>query len=167
MIVGYVRVSDNEQNEALQVDALKSAGCERIFCDHGVSGTQSNRNGLNKALAALAPQDTLVVWKLDRLGRSSLHLLKLLDQLTKQQISFRSLTEGVDSSTTVGRLAFSMLAAFAEYERELISERTKAGMKAAKKRGVHVGRPRKQQTRSPWPLRWPCKELPKKCSRLK
>ena len=70
MIVGYVRVSDNEQNEALQVDALKSAGCEKIFCDHGVSGAQSNRDGLNKALEALEPQDTLVVWKLDRLGRS-------------------------------------------------------------------------------------------------
>ncbi|PCJ89744.1 MAG: DNA resolvase [Hyphomicrobiales bacterium] len=138
-----MRVSDRDQSEALQIDALKSAGCEVIYGDHGVSGKITKRAGLDELLATLQAGDTLMVWKLDRLGRSTLHLLTLLDNLQKRGIDFHAITQGIDTRTALGRMVFGQLAVFAEFEREQISERTKAGMAAAKARGVHVGRPRK------------------------
>lgn len=140
--IGYVRVSDKDQTENLQIDALKAAGCEVIYGDHGVSGKIRKRKGLGDLLAALTGGDTLMVWKLDRLGRSTLHLLTLLDELRQRGIDFHAITQGIDTRTAIGRMVFGQLAVFAEYERNLISERTKAGMKAAKARGVHCGRPR-------------------------
>lgn len=141
MRVGYVRVSDDEQTEALQIDALTAAGCDVIYGDHGVSGAIIQRQGLDDVLALLQPGDSLAVWKLDRLGRSTIHLLLLLDGLRRRGVDFVSTTQGIDTSTPIGRLLYGQLALFAEFERELISERTRAGMAAAKARGVHVGRP--------------------------
>lgn len=141
--IGYVRVSDHEQNEDLQLDALKQAGCDVIYGDHGVSGKITKRKGLDDLLKSLKSNDTLVVWKLDRLGRSTIHLLQLLDDLRQRGVDFQATTQGIDTTTAVGRMLYGQLAVFAEFEREQISERTKAGMKAAKARGKHVGRPRK------------------------
>lgn len=139
--IGYVRVSDKDQSEALQLDALNAAGCEVIYGDHGVSGAIANRCGLEEMLATLKSGDTLVVWKLDRLGRSTIHLLQLLSDLRNRGIDFQALTQGIDTTTAVGRMLYGQLAVFAEFEREQISDRTKAGMVAAKKRGVKIGRP--------------------------
>lgn len=140
--IGYVRVSDKDQSEALQVDALKAAGCDVIYGDHGVSGKIRKRVGLDEMLSCLKSGDTLAVWKLDRLGRSTIHLLQLLNDLRARGVDFQAITQGIDTTTAVGRMLYGQLAVFAEYERSLISERTKAGMAAAKARGVHVGRPR-------------------------
>ena len=141
--IGYVRVSDNDQTEDLQIDALKLAGCNVIYGDHGVSGSITIRKGLDNLLSSLKENDTLVVWKLDRLGRSTIHLLQLLDSLRKRGVDFQAITQGIDTTTAVGRMLYGQLAVFAEFEREQISERTKAGMAAARKRGKHIGRPRK------------------------
>ena len=141
--IGYVRVSDTDQTEDLQIDALKLAGCDVIYGDHGVSGKVTKRQGLDELLSSLKEDDTLCVWKLDRLGRSTIHLLQLLDDLRKRGIDFQAITQGIDTTTAVGRMLYGQLAVFAEFEREQISERTKAGMAAAKARGKHVGRPRK------------------------
>ncbi|MBO6893966.1 MAG: recombinase family protein [Roseibium sp.] len=143
MKIGYVRVSDDDQTEALQVDALTHAGCEAIYGDHGVSGSVIQRRGLEDVLGALEAGDTLVVWKLDRLGRSTTHLLLMLDELRQRDVGFIAVTQSIDTTTAIGRMVYGQLAVFAEFEREQIRERTKAGMKAAKKRGKHVGRPRK------------------------
>lgn len=143
--LGYVRVSDEDQTENLQIDALNAAGCTAIYRDHGVSGAKAHRPGLNALLCDLQPGDTLIVWKLDRLGRSTLHLFQILSELREREIDFVSLTQGIDTTTAVGRMLYGQLAVFAEFEREQISDRTKAGMSAAKKRGVHVGRPRKNR----------------------
>lgn len=140
--IGYVRVSDHDQSEDLQMDALNAAGCTAIYRDHGISGVKASRPGLDEALSTLEQGDTLTVWKLDRLGRSTIHLLQILDGLLERGIEFQAITQGIDSTTAVGRMIFGQLAVFAEYERSLISERTKAGMAAAKARGVHVGRPK-------------------------
>lgn len=144
--IGYVRVSDADQSEALQVDALNKAGCVKLYCDHGISGAKTARPALDQMMKELRKGDTLTVWKLDRLGRSTIHLLQILDGLQQRGIHFHAITQGIDTSTAVGRMIFGQLAVFAEYERSLISERTKAGMAAAKARGVHVGRPRFSQT---------------------
>lgn len=144
--IGYVRVSDADQSEALQVDALKVAGCVKLYTDHGVSGAKTARPALDDMMAILESGDTLTVWKLDRLGRSTIHLLSILEDLQARGIHFHAITQGIDTSTAVGRMIFGQLAVFAEYERTLISERTKAGMAAAKARGVHVGRPKAQAT---------------------
>jgi DNA invertase Pin-like site-specific DNA recombinase len=141
--IGYVRVSDDEQDEALQLDALEAVGCTRVYIDHGISGIKTEREELDKALAALKCGDTFIVWKFDRLGRSTIHLLMLFDSFLKRGIHFISITQGIDTTSIEGRIFFGLLALFAEYERELIIQRTKAGMQAAKKRGKHVGRPRK------------------------
>jgi DNA invertase Pin-like site-specific DNA recombinase len=141
--IGYVRVSDTDQTENLQIDALKLAGCNVIYGDHGVSGAIRHRKGLDDVLADLKEGDTLVVWKLDRLGRSTTHLLQLLDELRTRDVDFQAVTQGIDTTTAVGRMVYGQLAVFAEFEREQISERTKAGMEAARKRGKHIGRPRK------------------------
>ncbi len=141
--IGYVRVSDTEQTEDLQIDALNLAGCDVIYGDHGVSGAITKRKGLDDLLALLQSGDTLVVWKLDRLGRSTIHLLQLLDDLRKRGVDFQAITQGIDTTTAIGRMLYGQLAVFAEFEREQISERTKAGMAAAKARGKPIGRPRK------------------------
>ncbi|MFD1792699.1 recombinase family protein [Ochrobactrum teleogrylli] len=141
--IGYARVSTDEQKVDLQLNALKQAGCEQVFIDEGVSGAIAERAGLQKAMASLRPGDTLVVWRLDRLGRSLINLVALMSELGKRGIEFHSLTENIDTSSAGGRLVFHMMAALAEFERSLISERTKAGMEAAKLRGKHVGRPRR------------------------
>jgi len=140
--IGYVRVSDADQSENLQIDALKAAGCDVIYGDLGVSGARIRRRSLDTLLRDLEPGDVLVVWKLDRLGRSMLHLLQLLEDLRENGVDFIALTQGIDTTTAVGRMLYGHLAVFAEFEREQIRERTKAGMEAARARGVHIGRPR-------------------------
>lgn len=145
MKIGYARVSSDDQNLALQLDALNAAGCERVFQDTA-SGARSNRKGLTDALAACAAGDVLTVWKLDRLGRSLLDLVGLAETLKARDVGLKVLTgagASVDTTTPDGRMFFGMLAVLAEFERELIRERTKAGMQAAKRRGRHVGRPPK------------------------
>ncbi|WP_231703950.1 recombinase family protein [Cochlodiniinecator piscidefendens] len=144
--IGYVRVSHKDQTENLQIDALKATGCDFIYGDHGVSGAVTKRCGLDEMLASLKSGDTLVVWKLDRLGRSTIHLLQLLSDLRDRGVDFKAITQGIDTTTAVGRMPYGQLAVFAEYERSLISERTKAGMAAAKARGVHVGTPKLSKT---------------------
>lgn len=141
MKIGYARVSTDEQNLDLQIQALRKAGCRPIIKDDGLSGADRSRPGLTEALSTLKKGDVLVVWKLDRLGRSLDHLIALIDTIGKQGAGFVSLTETIDTTTAGGRLVFHMMGALAEFERGLIKERTKAGMAAAKRRGKHVGRP--------------------------
>jgi DNA invertase Pin-like site-specific DNA recombinase len=143
MLIGYARISTEDQNLGLQLDALSLAGCERIFQDEGISGATTDRQALNEALAALEPGDVLVTWKLDRLGRSLAHLIGITARLEAEGIGFRSLSEAIDTTTASGRLLFHVMGALAEFERALISERTRAGMAAAKARGQHLGRERK------------------------
>jgi len=145
MKIGYARVSTDDQNLALQLDALQADGCGKVF-DDTASGARSNRKGLAAALDACTAGDVLTVWKLDRLGRSLLDLVGLVETLKARDIGLKVLTgagASIDTTKPEGRLFFAMFAAMAEFERELIRERTVAGMKAAKRRGVHVGRPRK------------------------
>jgi DNA invertase Pin-like site-specific DNA recombinase len=141
MKIGYARVSTEDQNLRLQTDALKAAHCDEIHHDWGVSGAQMDRPGLKRALARLNRGDILVVWRLDRLGRSLLHLIQIINQLRLRGVEFVSLNENIDTSTSSGRLVFHMMAALAEFERSLISERTRAGMMAARSDGRHLGRP--------------------------
>lgn len=142
MKIGYARVSTDEQNLDLQRQALEAAGCDAVYEDQGVSGAAAERQGLAEALAKVGPGDVLVVWKLDRLGRSLAHLIHVIDGLGKAGAGFVSLSESIDTTTAGGRLIFHMMGALAEFERSLIGERTSAGMQAAKRRGKHVGRPR-------------------------
>lgn len=138
MRIGYARVSTEDQSLNLQLDALRAAGCERIHRDK-LSGGSSKRPGLEKVLRNLKPGDTLVVWSLDRLGRSLADLIALLSQVQDKGCEFRSLTEAIDTTTAGGKLIFHILGAMAEFERRLIVERTIAGLKAAKARGVRLG----------------------------
>jgi DNA invertase Pin-like site-specific DNA recombinase len=140
--IGYARVSTADQSLRLQTMALEAAGCTQVFIDEGISGRITNRPGLNRALESLLPGDTLVVWRLDRLGRSLIHLVKLINDFADTSIDFQSLTENIDTKSSGGRLVFHMMAALAEFERSLISERTRAGMLAVKAEGRHIGRPR-------------------------
>jgi DNA invertase Pin-like site-specific DNA recombinase len=142
MLLGYARVSTADQDPTLQRDALTAAGCEKIFADT-ITGTNTERPGLTKALAALAPGDTLLVWKLDRLGRSLSHLVSLIDELGERRVSFRSLSDPIDTASAGGRLVIHIMGALAEFERSLIVERTQAGLQAAKRRGKKLGRPAK------------------------
>lgn len=137
---GYARVSTVEQNMDLQLTALNSAGCIRILTDEGFSGADFSRPGLTKMLRILRRGDTLTVWRLDRLGRSLFELLKLIRDLNERGVEFRSLSESLDTSTPAGRLLLHVLASMAEFERSLISERTRAGMAAARARGSRIGR---------------------------
>lgn len=134
MQIGYVRVSTNDQNTDLQRNALNCAGCELIFEDK-ISGTKAERPGLKKLLRTLSEGDTLVVWKLERLGRSMRHLVILVEELRERGINFRSLTDAIDTSTPMGRFFFHVMGALAEMERELIVERTRAGLAAAREQG--------------------------------
>lgn len=143
MLIGYARVSTEDQNLDMQLHALGVAGCVRIYEDRGVSGRSRNRRGLSRALRALNRGDVLVVWRLDRLGRSLPHLIEVIGTLQKRGIDVRSLREQIDTSSPAGRFYLHMLAALAQFESELIRERTKAGIDAARRRGVKVGRPRK------------------------
>ena len=142
MIIGYARVSTDEQKLDLQIQALEALGCTKIFKDHGKTGCTFNRIGLDAALASLKPGSTLAVWRLDRLGRSLSGLVGIMEELGRRGIHFRSITENIDTSTSGGKLMFHMMAALAEFERSIISERTKAGMAAAKSRGQQLGRPK-------------------------
>lgn len=142
-MVGYARVSTDEQRPDLQIDALKKAGCERVLVDEGVPGSRESRPALDQALGQLRPGDVLVTWKLDRLGRSLSHLIHVVTALEAKQVAFRSLSEAIDTGTAAGRLLFHVMGALAEFERSLISERTKAGLAAARARGRYPGRPRK------------------------
>ena len=141
MLIGYARVSTHEQNLDLQEDALKQAGCEKIFVDE-VSGVQAARPGLDKAMEILREGDVLAVWRLDRLGRSLKHLIELVGEFEDRKVGLRSLQESMDTSTSGGKLIFHVFAALAEFEHNLIQERTKAGLAAARARGRKGGRPR-------------------------
>jgi DNA invertase Pin-like site-specific DNA recombinase len=141
MLIGYARISTPEQSLDSQLDALKTAGCEKCFSDIA-SGANSTRQGLDEALRFLREGDTLVVWKLDRLGRSLQHLLDTLHTLNARQIGFRSLQENLDTTTASGKLLFHLFGALAEFERDLIRERTHAGLAAARARGKLGGRRR-------------------------
>ena len=141
MLVGYARVSTQEQNPDLQRKELKKAGCEKIYEDTA-SGKQTDRQGLAMALEVLREGDTLVVLKLDRLGRSLKQLIALIEDLEKREVHFRSLTDSIDTHTTAGRFFFHVMASLAEMERELIVERTQAGLRAAKEMGRIGGRKR-------------------------
>lgn len=143
MNIGYARVSTDEQSLDLQRDALMRAGCVDVFEDRGVSGIVTSRPGLEKALARLGTGDVLTVWKLDRLGRSLPHLIDTVRQIGEHGAGFASLSEAIDTTTAGGKLVFHIMGALAEFERSLIVQRVTAGLSAAKKRGKHVGRPRK------------------------
>ena len=143
MLIGYARVSTEDQNLDLQLRALVEAGCLKIFKDRGVSGAVSGRRGLDQTLKCAKPGDVLVVWKLDRLGRSLPHLIDTITGLRDRDVGFLSLQEQIDTTSAGGRFYLHILAALAEFEREMIRDRTKAGMAAAKKRGVRLGRPPK------------------------
>ncbi|SFQ78933.1 recombinase family protein [Donghicola eburneus] len=140
MLVGYARVSKQDQNPALQLDALKAAGCEKVFTEKA-SGAQRDRPELNAALSYMRQGDSLVVWKLDRLARSMPQLIDTVSTLEDEGIGFRSLTEAIDTTTAGGRLVFHIFGALAEFERSVIRERTRAGLKAARDRGRKGGRP--------------------------
>ena len=141
MLIGYARVSTLDQNLDLQLDALKKAGCKKIF-DDKISGSRAERPGLTKALDMLREDDTLVVWKLDRLGRSVKNLVDLVTELQKQGVHFKSLTDAIDTSTTSGRFFFHVMASLAQMERELTAERTRAGLAVARQLGRKGGRKR-------------------------
>jgi len=141
LLIGYARVSTADQTLNLQHDALTKAGCSKIFTDTG-SGANTERKGLDDALSYVRPGDTLVVWRLDRLGRSLQHLIETLTKLHDRGIGFRSLTEQIDTTTSGGRLVFHVFGALAEFERDLIQERTQAGLQAARERGHRGGRPK-------------------------
>jgi len=141
MLIGYARVSTQDQNLDLQVDALTKAGCKKIF-DDKISGSRAERPGLTKALELLREDDTLVVWKLDRLGRSVKNLVNLVGELQKQGVQFKSLTDAIDTGTPSGRFFFHVMASLAEMERELTVERTRAGLEVARQLGRKGGRKR-------------------------
>ncbi len=142
MLIGYARVSTHDQNLDLQEDALRHEGCEKIFVDE-VSGAKAARPGLQQAMDQLREGDMLVVWRLDRLGRSLRNLLELVAQLEDKKVGFRSLQESMDTSSSGGKLIFHVFGALAEFERNLIRDRTNAGLAAARARGRTGGRPKK------------------------
>ena len=141
MKIGYARVSTNDQDLALQIEALKQAGCEKIYKDKA-SGSKEARPGLQEAFDFLREGDTLVVWRFDRLGRSLRHLIDTMLTLKEREIGFQSLQESIDTTTSGGRLVFHMFGALAEFERDVIRERTQAGLAIARARGRTGGRPK-------------------------
>ena len=142
-LIGYARVSTEDQKLDMQLDALQRVGCKRIYHDHGVSGAKAVRPGLDEMLRDLTEGDTLVVYKLDRLGRSVQHLSDLLVRLDNDGIQFCALSEGVNTNTSGGKLVFHVFAAVAEFNRDLIRENTANGLRAARERGARFGRPRR------------------------
>jgi DNA invertase Pin-like site-specific DNA recombinase len=140
MLIGYARVSTQDQTLDLQTDALTQAGCEKIFTDT-MSGAKAERPGLQDAMHHLRAGDTLVVWRLDRLGRTLKQLIATVTELSEQEIGFKSLQEHIDTTTSGGKLIFHIFGALAEFEREIIRERTNAGLQAARARGRFGGRP--------------------------
>ena len=142
MLIGYARVSTEDQHLHLQMDALEKGGCEQIYTDK-MSGTRSDRPGLKEAMSHLRPGDTFVVWKLDRLGRSVKGLVDLVGELEKKGVHFKSVTDSIDTSTPAGRFFFHVMASLAQMERELIVERTRAGLAAARRQGRVGGRKRR------------------------
>ena len=141
MLIGYARVSTQDQNLDLQIEALTKAGCKMVF-DDKISGSRAERPGLAKAMEILRDGDTLVVWKLDRLGRSVKNLVDLVGELHKQGVQFKSLTDAIDTGTPSGRFFFHVMASLAEMERELTIERTRAGLEVARQLGRKGGRKR-------------------------
>jgi DNA invertase Pin-like site-specific DNA recombinase len=142
MRIGYARVSTDEQSLDLQLDALKEAGCQRLVTDKA-SATKADRPGLAEALSYLRDGDVLVIWKLDRLGRTVKGLVDFVAELQGRGVQFRSLTEGIDTTTPAGRFFFHIMASLAQMERELLAERTRAGLAAARRRGRRSGRRRR------------------------
>src|SRR5512147_2003334 len=141
MLIGYARVSTTDQTLDLQEDALQKAGCDKIFTDTA-SGAKAERTGLDEALNYVRAGDTLVVWRLDRLGRSLKHLIETITGLNNRKIGFKSITESIDTTTSGGKLVFHIFGALAEFERDIIRERTQAGLTAARARGRKGGRPK-------------------------
>ncbi len=152
MLIGYARVSTHDQTLSLQKDALEKAGCDRIFADT-VSGTKMERKGLSEALSHLRSGDALVVWRLDRLGRSLRHLIDTITELHERGVGFKSLQENIDTTTSGGKLVFHIFGALAEFEREIIRERTQAGLASARSRGKVGGRPKTLSARQVQMLR--------------
>ena len=140
MKIGYARVSTNEQDTQLQIDALNAIGCDRIYQEKQ-SGAKKDRPDLQQGLKSLREDEVLIVWKLDRLGRSLQHLIDVMSDLEDRKIGFQSLTENIDTTSPTGKLIFHIFGSLAEFERGLIRERVKAGLEAAKKRGKKFGRP--------------------------
>lgn len=148
MKIGYARVSTIDQTLDLQKDALTKAECKQVFTDTA-SGAKTERTGLAQAVSHLRTGDVLVVWRLDRLGRSLKHLIETMTMLDAQGIGFQSLTENIDTTTSTGKLVFHIFGALAEFERNLIRDRTQAGLAAARARGRHGGRPRVKSLSTP------------------
>src|SRR5438105_8535887 len=148
MLVGYARVSTSEQTLDLQKDALEQIGCIKIYSDV-VSGAKAERKGLQEALEYVREGDTLVVWRLDRLGRSLKHLIETITDLNNRKIGFQSITEHIDTTTSGGKLIFHIFGALAEFERDIIKERTLAGLAAARARGRKGGRPKAKTLDTP------------------
>src|SRR5689334_14772800 len=143
MLIGYARVSTQDQTLDLQLDALKKAGCEKLYTDTA-SGAKAEREGLEEAINYAREGDVLVVWRLDRLGRSLRHLIDTITTLNNRKVGFRSITENIDTTTSGGKLVFHIFGALAEFERDIIRERTQAGLQAARARGKTGGRPKRQ-----------------------
>jgi DNA invertase Pin-like site-specific DNA recombinase len=141
MLIGYARVSTQDQTLNLQQDALEKAGCTKLFTDTA-SGAKTERKGLEEAIAYAREGDILVVWRLDRLGRSLKHLIETITHLNNRKIGFKSITENIDTTTSGGKLVFHIFGALAEFERDIIRERTQAGLIAARARGRKGGRPK-------------------------
>jgi DNA invertase Pin-like site-specific DNA recombinase len=148
MLIGYARVSTQDQTLHLQKDALKKIGCSKIFTDTA-SGAQTERKGLEEVLNYVREGDMLVVWKLDRLGRSLKHLIETITKLNNRKIGFKSITENIDTTTSGGKLVFHIFGALAEFERDIIRERTNAGLQAARARGRLGGRPKAKTLDTP------------------
>src|SRR5437660_68612 len=148
MLIGYARVSTQDQTLNLQKDALEKIGCAKIFTDT-ISGATTERPGLKEALAYVREGDSLVVWKLDRLGRSLKHLIETITDLNNRKIGFQSITEHIDTTTSGGKLIFHIFGALAEFERDIIRERTNAGLQAARARGRLGGRPKARTLNTP------------------
>jgi DNA invertase Pin-like site-specific DNA recombinase len=148
MLIGYARVSTQEQTLNLQKDALENIGCTKIFTDTA-SGAKAERKGLEEAIAYVREGDTLVVWRLDRLGRSLKHLIETITTLNNRKIGFKSIQENIDTTTSGGKLVFHIFGALAEFERDIIRERTNAGLQAARARGRLGGRPKAKSLDTP------------------
>src|SRR5438552_8248648 len=148
MLIGYARISTQEQTLNLQKDALEKIGCIKIFSDV-VSGAKAERTGLTEALEYVRDGDTLVVWRLDRLGRSLKHLIETITKLNNRKIGFKSITENIDTTTSGGKLVFHIFGALAEFERDIIKDRTNAGLRAARARGRLGGRPKAKMLDTP------------------